>query len=176
MLTLPDAHPPRPVRVRPVRTVAPPKKVPPKGKPPIVVKPEANPIIAPVRTVGATEEVAALGVALSVPLASKLLSFMHIQGSIQALVPVVADKDIFDATLTARRRPETAVEADLAIDMRAGDFHFALGVGHGLRRGLGLSFFALFSYRPTRDDEPSDPRPELLVIQKAPPTPQKPTR
>jgi len=177
VLVLPDARPPRPVRparTRPVRAApAPKKQAATKEKPRVIIKATTQEISPPTRIGAPEEEIATLGLSLSVPLASKVLRFIHIQGSVQAMVPVVSDKDAFDATLTARRRPEAAVEADLAIDMNVGDFHFAVGVGHGLKRGLGLSVFALFSYRPSRDADRSDTGPDLRVIQKPPPTATK---
>jgi len=155
----------------PPKRLAAPKKEATKAIPPVVVKVTKRPTIAPPRTVVATEETATLGLALRAPIAAKFMQFIYLTASVHALVPALTDNDVFDATLHVRRRPEPAVEADLAIELRLGDLLVAVGAGHGLKRGLGLSFFAIISYSPqSSEDERAAGVPELVIQAVPPPT------
>lgn len=158
-----------PVRAAPARRAArtvPRQKTPPPPRPKPKVKEVPRPSLPPVRTTEApTEESSTFGVSLRLPLANALVRFV---GSVQTLVPVENDKEVLDRTLTARHRPKPTVEADFGMEMRAGDFLVAAGVGHGSSKAMGFGLFCIFSYQPKTRGEGRVP---TLVVQDEPKNP-----
>lgn len=124
----------------------------------MTVREVPRPALPPIRTATPTDESSTFGVSLRMPFGKKLLRFV---GSLQTLVPVENDKEVLDATLTARPRPKPTVEADFGVEMRAGDFLVAAGVGHGSSKAMGFGLFCILSYAPKARDE--DRRPSVVV-------------
>ncbi len=96
------------------------------------------------------------------PFANKLLRFV---GSLQTVVPIESDKEVLDATLTARPRPRPTLEADFGVEMRLGDFLVAAGVGRGSSKAMGFGLFCILSYQPKTRDEGRKP---AVIVQEEP--------
>jgi len=103
-----------------------------------------------------SDDAVRLGLALRVPLG---VDWLRILGTVHALVPLVADRDPDNLAIDAVNGPDAAVEVDLALQARFGDFVASVGAGKGLTDGIGspeIRVFALFGYTPEEGDRDGD--------------------
>ncbi len=103
-----------------------------------------------------SDDAVRLGAAVRVPLGT---DWLRLLGTVHALVPLVADRDPNNLAIDNVNGPDAAVEVDLALEARFGDFVASVGAGHGLTDGIGspeLRVFALFGYTPQEGDRDGD--------------------
>jgi len=103
-----------------------------------------------------SDDAVRLGLAVRVPLG---VDWLRVLATGNALIPLVADRDPDNLSADAVNGPDAAVEADLALEGRFGDFVATVGVGHGFTDGIGapeLRVFGLFGYTPEAGDRDGD--------------------
>ncbi len=97
-----------------------------------------------------------LGLALRVPLG---VEWLRALATMHTLVPLVHGRDPNDLTKVSPDGSAVALEGDLALQARFGDFVASVGAGHGFTDGVGspdLRVFALFGYTPVEGDRDHD--------------------
>ncbi len=103
-----------------------------------------------------SDDAVRLGLAVRVPLG---VEWLRLLATGNALIPLVNDREPDNLAIDAINGPDAAVEIDLALQARFGDFVASVGAGHGLTDGIGapeLRVFALFGYTPEDGDRDGD--------------------
>jgi len=103
-----------------------------------------------------SEDAVTLGFALRVPLG---VEWLRALATVHAAIPLVSDRDPTDLTRDSADGAEVAIEGDLALQARFGDFVASVGVGHGFTDGVGspdVRVFGLFGYPPEVGDRDHD--------------------